>query len=108
MPTNRRLRGAIVGFGHVAELGHWPTYAKSEEVEISAVVDPSAERREAARQQRAGLHLYSSLEELFAKETVDFVDICTPPAAHVHLARVALARGCHVLCEKPLALSAED
>ncbi len=39
-----------------------------------------------------------------ASTTVDFVDICTPPALHPEPMLEALARGWHVLCEKPFVL----
>jgi predicted dehydrogenase len=39
---------------------------------------------------------------------LDFVDIATPPAAHATVARAALERGLHVLCEKPLATTIAD
>jgi len=39
---------------------------------------------------------------------VDAVDICTPNALHFAMAQDALEAGKHVICEKPLATSAED
>jgi predicted dehydrogenase len=98
------LRGAIVGFGAVAEHGHWPAYRESPDFRITAVVDPSAGRREAAVRADPGVHAYASLAELALRETIDIVDICTPPAAHVELAVEALRNGWHVICEKPLTL----
>jgi predicted dehydrogenase len=41
---------------------------------------------------------------LAAESPLDFVAVCSPPASHVELVRQALTAGCHVLCEKPLAL----
>jgi len=41
------FRGAIVGFGQVAEHGHWPAFAASEAFQIVAVVERSAARRDA-------------------------------------------------------------
>ena len=41
-------------------------------------------------------------------ETLDFVDICSPPGRHASLIGRALDAGLHVLCEKPLATRAED
>ena len=38
---------------------------------------------------------------------IDTVHICTPPGLHAQMAREALAHGKHVLCEKPLAVSAK-
>jgi predicted dehydrogenase len=98
------LRGAIVGFGAVAEHGHWPAYLESAEFRIAAVVDSSAARREAAIRADPSVHAYASLAELAGREAIDIVDICTPPAGHAGLAIEALRHGWHVLCEKPLTL----
>jgi predicted dehydrogenase len=103
-----KLRGAIIGFGKIAEFGHWPTYANSSETEIVAVLDSSQARREAARALKSDLRTYGDFESLFQAENLDFVDICTPPASHAELALGALDHGAHVLCEKPLTLKASD
>ena len=42
------------------------------------------------------------------RETLDFVDICTPPGSHAKLIERALKAGLHVLCEKPLVTRVED
>lgn len=49
--------------------------------------------------------LYTSLDEMLAAETFDFVDICLPTYLHAEATVKALAAGAHVLCEKPMALS---
>jgi predicted dehydrogenase len=103
-----RLRGAILGFGNIAEFGHWPSYAASPDVEIVAILEPSALRQKAAQARKAGLRAYDSLEALLAAEKPDFVDICTPPASHAPLALQALEAGAHVLCEKPLSLKSTE
>ena len=97
------LKGALVGFGKVAEFGHWPGYAATGEVEIVAVVDPSPARRERAAALRPSLGVFATLDQIDF-EAIDFVDICTPPAVHVQPMLEALARGWHVLCEKPFLL----
>ncbi len=99
-----RLRGAIVGFGNVAERGHWPGLAESGDLEIIAVVDPAPGRRRAATACSRGIATYESVEDLAAGEQLDFIDIATPPSSHAALARFGLARGWHVLCEKPLTI----
>jgi predicted dehydrogenase len=99
-----RLRGAIVGFGNVAERGHWPGLAESADLEIIAVVDPAPGRRQAATARSGGIATYESVEDLAASERLDFIDIATPPSSHAALAKFGLARGWHVLCEKPLTL----
>lgn len=41
-------------------------------------------------------------------EKLDLVDICTPPQTHARLAVEAMKQGCHVLIEKPMALTVLD
>lgn len=97
------LRGAIVGFGNVAQFGHWPGYAANGEAEIVAVIDQSEKRRAAAKSLKHSLGTFQSLGEL-ARDAIDFVDICTPPSRHPEPMLQAIERGWHVLCEKPLLL----
>ncbi|MBW1992130.1 MAG: Gfo/Idh/MocA family oxidoreductase [Deltaproteobacteria bacterium] len=103
------LTGALIGFGQVAEKAHVPAFLSRGDFRLAAVADPLPERREAARRLLPGIRLYADAQELLAREeNLDFVDICTPPREHPALARQALTRGLHVLCEKPLTLAPED
>jgi predicted dehydrogenase len=47
-------------------------------------------------------------QDVTSSDDVDVVDICTPNDTHVDIALDALARGKHVLCEKPLALDGDS
>ena len=106
------LRGAVVGYGFIAEHGHVPAYALPgpTKFEIVAVADICAARRTKARAALPAARIYESHEHLLEAERgrIDFVDVATPPSDHARIARDALARGLHVLCEKPLATSGED
>jgi predicted dehydrogenase len=103
------LRGALIGFGKVAEMAHIPAFAVRRDFQIVAVADPLPERRERAKGLLPRARLYEQAEELLAREAaLDFVDICTPPKNHTPLSLAALDRGCHVLCEKPLTLEPQD
>jgi predicted dehydrogenase len=108
--TPRRRRGGIVGFGFIAEKGHLPAYLRSDQLEIVTVADVCPARREAAARALPGARIYESAEALIrdGRSDLDFVDISTPPYAHASVARAALEAGLHVLCEKPLAITAED
>jgi predicted dehydrogenase len=101
------LRGAIVGFGEVAQNGHWPAYAASSDAAIVAIVDRTAQRRALAARLTPSMPTYATLDELGASASIDFVDVCTPPALHPEPILDAIARGWHVLCEKPLLLERE-
>lgn len=105
------LRGAIAGYGFIAERGHVPAYEAAAErgipLEIVAVADPSPERLRAAQKVRPDLRVYQDFREMLdTEEAVDFIDISTPPYEHARIAHEALDRGLHVFCEKPMATSA--
>jgi predicted dehydrogenase len=102
----RTLRGALIGFGAVAECAHAPAYAsKASPLEIVAVAEPCGARHAAIRARLPGARIYPDFQRLLAREALDFVDVCTPPSEHMNLSLAAFARGLHVLCEKPLAMS---
>src|SRR5712675_536332 len=103
----RPLRGALVGYGFIAEHGHAPEYqrlAAAGGAQIQAVADVTEARRTAARRAFPKARLYENYTDLLANEAhvLDFVDITAPPYAHAATAEAALAHGLHVLCEKPL------
>lgn len=102
-------RGAIIGFGFIAEKGHLPAYQSRSDFSVVAVADVCAARRELARSRLPGARIYEDAQSLLAAERdLDFVDIATPPRDHAPIACAAMARGLHVLCEKPLATSERD
>ena len=71
---------------------------------IAAVdIDPSAL---AKAKQQLGLgddHLYTSAQQALSERRPDFITIVVPPAAHEEMVRLAVAHGCHILSEKPIA-----
>ena len=100
------LKGAIAGFGFISGKGHHPAYLQRSDVEIVAIADVCPARLEAARAAAPQARLYPDFRALLARETqLDFIDVATPPHAHAEIALLALERGVHVLCEKPLTTS---
>lgn len=91
----------MIGFGNMAERGHLPGWRREKRISLQAVCEPNPARRRRAARLLPDARLYTSPEELFAGESLDFVDICTPPPSHAGLVADALRRGMHVLCEKP-------
>ena len=51
---------------------------------------------------------YTSADEMFAKEDLDFVVIAIPTYLHCEMTVKALRAGCHVLCEKPMATTVAE
>ncbi|MEK7744617.1 MAG: Gfo/Idh/MocA family oxidoreductase, partial [Elusimicrobiota bacterium] len=99
----------LLGFGQVAEDAHAPAFERGPGFSIVAVADPAPKRLAAARARFPRARAYPSPEALLDSESgLDFVDIAVPPFLHAELAMRALRRRLHVLCEKPLALTARD
>ncbi|MEW6058164.1 MAG: Gfo/Idh/MocA family oxidoreductase [Bdellovibrionota bacterium] len=104
--AEKKLRGAIVGFGFISGRGHYPAYLLRNDAEIVAIADVSEGRRDVASKLNPSLRVYESVDQLFAAEQdLDFIDISTPPVYHGPIAQEALKRKLHVLCEKPLTAS---
>jgi len=122
------LRGALIGYGFIMEKGHGAAYQQrlrgewrgssgagrahhqQPDVKIVAIADLSESRRKLAVEHFPGVRVYADHLALLEGEAanLDFVDIATPPAEHAAVAKAALDRGLHVLCEKPLATTIAD
>ena len=102
------LRGALIGLGNVALHGHLPGWRRRRDVEIVGGTDSRPEQRAVLTAHAPGARWYATVGELLTEASLDFVDICTPPASHAPLIRGALERGLHVLCEKPLVGALDD
>ena len=104
-----KLKVAIVGCGAVAEKRHIPGFARlKQNVTIQAVCDKNKELASKVAAQYGITNVYTTQTEMLAKENLDIIDVCTPPQIHAPIAIEALEHGCHVLMEKPMALSAAD
>lgn len=105
----RKLRIGIVGAGGIARGVHIPGYLKQDaRVEIVAVSDVDAGRAEQTAAEFGIEHWYGDYHEMFRQARLDAVSICTPNKFHHPAALAALEAGCHVLCEKPPAMTVEQ
>jgi len=75
---------------------------------LVGVMASTQERSDAAAAELGAEHGFASVTELLEHPAVEVVHVCTPNARHVSQVEQALAHGKHVICEKPLATSAED
>ncbi len=92
---------AVIGCGPIGRL-HAQAIRASPLASLVAVCDPDVERRAAAAE-RFRAAAYDSARQLLAEQQLDAVTIATPDHLHVEPALAAIAGGCHVFCEKPLA-----
>lgn len=110
------LKIGIAGLGFMGWI-HYLAYKRTEKFDLKAFMAIEPERREGDWTKIQGnfgppgekvdvsnLAVYAELDELFADETLDAVDICLPPFLHRQAAIAALNAGKHVFLEKPMAL----
>jgi predicted dehydrogenase len=103
----RRTRISVVGTGAWG-LSHVRTFAAEPRAEITWLCDVDASALSRASALSSGARGTNNIGELLAAPDVDAVVIATPAITHADLVVECLARGKHVLVEKPLALSAVD
>ncbi len=103
---SEHVRVGIVGVGIGSVHAHG--YSKLPNVEIAALCDIDTGRAEALAGRYGVKSIYSDYEAMIAEAKLDAVSVCTPNALHAPVAIAALNAGCHVLCEKPLSVNAEE
>jgi predicted dehydrogenase len=105
----RTIRYAIVGLGHIAQAAVLPAFAhaKRNSAVVALVSDDETKRRELSRRYRIdATYSYDEYEDCLA--AVDAVYIALPNSMHADYAIRAARAGVHVLCEKPMAVTAKE
>lgn len=107
--ANGKLRIGIIGTGGIANGKHMPSLAKVKNAEMVAFCDIVEERaQEAAKKYGAeGAKVYTDYRQLLEDKTIDVVHVCTPNDSHAEISIAAMEADKHVMCEKPMAKTAE-
>ena len=106
----QKVKLGIIGVGYMGST-HAKNIAAGEvpEMEVTAVADRSEQRREWAKENLPeGVKIFTEGSELIDAGVCDAVLIAVPHYQHPELAIRAFGRHLHVMCEKPMAISAED
>jgi len=106
--AKKNLRFGLVGVGAAAQVNHIPAIQRLEGVEIVALCDRDPEKAARVAQKFAVPQVMSRFDTMLDDEEIDAVDLCTPNYLHAPMAIAALEAGKHVICERPLARSAEE
>ena len=105
-PTTDRLRWGILSTADIALRKVIPGLRRSPRSEVVAIASREAGRATAAAQQLGIPRAHASYEALLADPDIDAVYIPLPNHRHAEWTIASARAGKHVLCEKPLALTA--
>src|SRR5260370_30621516 len=106
---NRKVRYAVVGLGHLAQVAVLPAFRSARNSELVAVIsdDPPKRKKLAQKYGVEKVYSYEAYDECMA-QGVDAVYLVLPNHLHRDYAIRAANAGVHVLCEKPMAVTEED
>jgi predicted dehydrogenase len=109
--SSKKVRYAVVGLGHIAQVAVLPAFAHaSENSELAALVSDDPEKLEklGRKYKVKAKYSYDQYEDCLSSGGVDAVYIALPNHLHRGYAERAARAGVHVLCEKPMAVTEED
>lgn len=105
---SKKLKAAIIGVGSISEF-HINGYLKNPDIELYAFCDIN-EKTLKQKAQRYGIsRTYLDMNKMLSElPEIDIVSVCTHNSAHAECSIAALNAGKNVLCEKPMALNADE
>jgi predicted dehydrogenase len=101
------IRAAIFGAGF-AKAAYLPALLTVPDVEIVALASNRLASAQAAAQQFNIPAAYDNWRVLLETHPVDLVCVVTPTVYHAPMTLAALDAGAHVICEKPMAMNADE
>ncbi|QQE81206.1 Gfo/Idh/MocA family protein [Alicyclobacillus sp. SO9] len=96
----------VVGAGTMGTM-HSTSFARMEGVQVVGIVDIRAEYGNKLAS-KIGTQAFLSLNDALTSQEVHLVDICVPTYLHRQYVEQAADANCHVICEKPIALTLSD
>ena len=106
--STKKVRWGILSTANIGMQKVTPGIQKSAHSEVVAIASRQLGKAQVAAAQLGIEKAYGSYEELFADPDIDAIYNPLPNHLHVPMTVAAAKAGKHVLCEKPIALSAAD
>ncbi len=102
------IRWGVLGAANFARTTMAPAIHDAENAVFAALATSSSDKAASFAALAPGLRVHDSYEALLADPEIDAIYIPLPNALHVEWAEKAARAGKHVLCEKPIAMKAEE
>lgn len=106
--TSSPLRVAIIGAGQVADKVHASYYCTRNDLELVAVCDSRLSQAQALADKYGNASVWDDPQAMLLAVKPDVVSVCSPNRFHYEHTLMALEAGCHVMCEKPPAMTPEQ
>jgi predicted dehydrogenase len=106
--TGKRLRWGVLGVAKIATQKVIPAIQRADNCEVVAIASRDLAKARQASSELGIPRAYSSYQELLDDDGIDAVYIPLTNDLHVPWTTRAAESGKHVLCEKPIALNADD
>jgi predicted dehydrogenase len=109
--SRRKVRYAVIGLGHIAQAAVLPAFRHARRNSVLTALISGREKKLKTLGRRYGVPRlcgYGGVDELFASGEIDAVYIALPNDLHREFTVRAARAGIHVLCEKPMAVTARD
>src|SRR5262245_21809019 len=100
--ATKKARLGFIGAGWWATANYMPLLAKRDDVELTAVCRLGKPELQQVKDRFGFRFATESAEQLVNYPDLDAVFVVSPHTLHYEHARLALERGLHVLCEKPM------
>ncbi|HEY7640551.1 MAG TPA: Gfo/Idh/MocA family oxidoreductase [Steroidobacteraceae bacterium] len=107
----KSVRYAVIGLGHIAQAAVLPAFKHAKRNSTLAALVSGDPKKLKQLSRRYGVSRscgYDDVDELFASGEIDAVYIALPNDMHREYAIRAARAGVHVLCEKPMAVTAQE
>jgi predicted dehydrogenase len=106
----KQIGYAVVGLGAVARTYVLPAFARASNGSrvVAVVSGDRAKAQSIAREHRAAAYHYDELRQCLQRDDVNAVYITLPNSLHADYVVEAARAGVHVLCETPMAVTADE
>jgi UDP-N-acetylglucosamine 3-dehydrogenase len=101
------MKVGIIGCGGISPL-HIKIYKKLKDTEVVGLCDISLDRAKNLASKFGIKNTYSNYWDMFEKESLDYVDICTPASTHSKIVADSATAVPSILVEKPMALTVPE
>ena len=102
------VRFGILGFGHHAVRRLMPGFRGAASAQITGLWRRDPAKAETNAREYSIPHVFGTPSELCASPDVDAIFVVSPDVLHLEHVLLAAKHGKHILCEKPLAMNAEE